>query len=64
LVAISDCLALRKISRERIDAKKAAGQPLPVYRSFSTLSKSPPPYPYSPLRKVRLYLGRWGMAGI
>jgi hypothetical protein len=51
-------------ARERIDAKKAAGNRCRFTAAFQRLSKSPPPYPYSPLRKVRLYLGRWGVTAI
>jgi hypothetical protein len=51
-------------NRERIDAKKAAGNRCRFTAAFQRLSKSPPTYPYSPLRKDRLYLGRWGMMAI
>jgi hypothetical protein len=54
----------KKSARERIDAKKAAGNRCRFTAAFQRLSKSPPTYPYSPLRKVRLYLGRWGEMAI
>jgi hypothetical protein len=60
-VIVSPC---KKPSRERIDAKKAASNRCRFTAAFQRLSKSPPTYPYSPLRKVRLYLERWGVAAI
>src|SRR5690606_37865984 len=36
LVAISDCLALRKCSRAQVETQKGRDEPLPVYRSFPT----------------------------
>jgi len=55
---------LDKITRGRIDAKKAAGNRRRFTAAFKRLSKSPPTYPYSLPRKVRLYLGRWGVTAI
>jgi hypothetical protein len=39
-------------NRGRIDAKKAAGNRCRFTAAFQRLSKSPPTYPYNPLRKA------------
>jgi hypothetical protein len=55
---------VKKSNRGRSDAKKAAGNRCRFTAAFQRLSKSPPTYPYSPLRNGRLYLERWGVAAI